>query len=117
MIHTEFGVKGEDVACNLLISKGFEILDRNFRWSHLEIDIIARFQYKVIFIEVKTRTTAIFGEPYMAVSKTKQKQLIRIANAYLMQRKIDSEVRFDVVSVILNSKETRVEHIEDAFQP
>jgi putative endonuclease len=117
MMHTEFGLKGEEVACNLLVSKGYQILDRNFRWSHLEIDIIAKSNDQLIFAEVKTRTTALFGEPYLAVSRAKQKQLIRAANAYIQQKKLESEVRFDVFSIIMNSKETKVDHIEEAFHP
>lgn len=117
LLHTEFGAKGEDAASHVLLSKGYTILDRNFRWSHLELDIIARKDDLVVFAEVKTRNSAFFGEPYIAVTRSKQRQLIRAANAYISKKDLDCEVRFDVFSIILNANETKIEHIENAFQP
>lgn len=115
--HTELGLRGEEIAANHLITSGYEILDRNFRFGHLEIDLIAEKKNTVVFVEVKTRSTDIYGEPYMAVSRTKQRQIIRAANSFLNSKSIDKEARFDVFSIILNRSEMRIEHIESAFYP
>lgn len=115
--HTEFGARGEAIACDALLSKGYSILERNYRWKHLEIDIIALKCEELVFVEVKTRGTAFFGEPYNAVTRTKQKQLIKAANAYIHDKNLDYCSRFDVFSIILNQHERKIEHIEYAFTP
>ena len=72
MNNREFGNKGEDLACEYLIKNGYEILERNKHFSKLcEIDIIAKFKNKIVFIEVKTRKTDAFGTPMEAITKSK----------------------------------------------
>jgi putative endonuclease len=66
-------------------------------------------------VEVKTRQTAEIGEPWMAVTKKKQQQLIKCANAYIQSRDLLQDVRFDIISIVHNQYRTELEHIEDAF--
>lgn len=115
--HNEFGRIGEEIAHRQLLSKGYFIRERNFTFGKLEIDIIAEKDEILVFVEVKTRNSNYFGEPYEAVSRQKQKQIIKAANAYIDQFECDLEARFDVFSLILSEKNQKVEHIVDAFRP
>ena len=117
MNNTELGQFGERLAERHLIEKGFEIVDRNYRSGKLEIDLIAIHSNRLVVIEVKTRHTAEIGEPWMAVTRQKQRQIIKAANSYIHSREIDLETRFDIVSIVHNSYRTFIEHIEDAFSP
>jgi putative endonuclease len=113
----ESGRRGEELACTFLVKKGYDIVKRNFRFGHGEIDIIARKEDLLIFVEVKTRTNYEFGEPELAITKSKQKQIIKIAKAYLYINEIyNMQCRFDVVAIMLEKyKEPRLNHIENAF--
>lgn len=116
--HNELGEKGEFLAGEMLQKKGYEIVERNWRYGKLELDIIAQNKGKLVVVEVKTRETGIFGDPALSVSKKKQKQIIKAANAYVVENAIEEETRFDIVSVIINSKSDPVlEHYESAFYP
>jgi putative endonuclease len=100
---------------NYLQKKRYQILDRNYRFLKNEVDIIAKFENQLVIIEVKTRQTAEIGEPWRAVTKNKQKQIIKVANQYVQSRELDLDVRFDIVSIVHNSYRTELEHIEGAF--
>ncbi len=115
MEHIEFGIYGERLAENHLRAKGYEILRRNFRFKHLEIDLICMDKKELVIVEVKTRQTAEIGEPYKAVTRTKQQQIIKAANEFIKQENINADCRFDVVSIVHNSYRTDLEHIENAF--
>jgi putative endonuclease len=115
--HNELGELGEGLAVEMLGRKGYDILERNWVFGKEEIDIIAIHEGVLVIVEVKTRNSDYFGPPEQAVSKAKQNHLIRAANAYVRKYDLDFEVRFDVVGVILNAKEERLNHIEGAFQP
>lgn len=111
------GLKGENIACGLLEKKGYQIIKRNFRFGRGEIDIIAKKDAMLIFVEVKSRTNKEFGEPEYAVTKSKQKQIIKIARAYLYENNItDIQCRFDVVAISFeNFSDPGINHIENAF--
>lgn len=117
MEHMELGRLGEDITADCLVKKGYEILERNYRWKHLEIDLICKDGEDVVFVEVKTRNSKFLGEPYLAVNATKQRQLIKIANEYIRTKNIMNEVRFDVMSIVLNASGAIREHIQNAFTP
>ncbi len=117
MDHLLLGRDGEDIAVGYLQRKGMKILERNYRFGKGELDIVCVDGKELVIVEVKTRTSNIHGEPYIAVSRKKQKQIIAIANRYIFSRNIDLDVRFDIVSVILNSGSVSVEHIPNAFGP
>ncbi len=114
--HNDTGKKGEEIAARFLENKGFTILETNWRFKNLEADIIARVAKTLVVAEVKTRKSNYFGEPESFVTKQKQKNLIKAANEYILRNNLDLEVRFDIVSVVLNDS-TAVKHIEDAFYP
>ncbi|HEU4716864.1 MAG TPA: YraN family protein [Bacteroidia bacterium] len=113
----ETGKWGEEEAQGFLLSKGYEVLDVNWKFLHLEIDIVAKIGEKLVIVEVKTRGTDAYGDPEMFVSKTKQRKLIRAANLYLDQKKLENEVRFDVIGIIRNNGHFRLRHVQDAFAP
>jgi putative endonuclease len=115
--HTKIGAQGEEIAARFLLSKKYEILDRNYRCRHGEIDIIARRKNVLIFIEVKTRRSCAFGSPLEAVSLKKQRSISSVAQAYLQHNRLSSSAaRFDVIAVLLGSGTPEIEHIENAFE-
>lgn len=115
--HNDFGKLGEELAVNYLIGKGYEILERNWRNIHKEIDIIAKDGTDLVIVEVKTRQTDEYGNPDVAVTKKKQRMLIAAANAYITRNNLDIETRFDIISIVFKDDAPVIEHIEDAFLP
>lgn len=115
--HNELGIQGEQIATDFLKKKGYRILDRNYRFRHLEVDIIAEHAGLLIFVEVKTRNSDFMAGPEITVTKQKQKAIVKVANAYINEQNIDPDTRFDIISIILNQKEKTIEHFEDAFYP
>jgi putative endonuclease len=110
------GRAGEDLAADLYRRLGFVIVERNYRCSHGEIDVIARRSGTLVFCEVKTRTTDRWGQPSEAVGAVKQARLRRLAAQWLGERRPGPvQVRFDVVSVIVRGGNTEVAHIPNAF--
>jgi putative endonuclease len=110
----EKGRKGEDTAVNSLSKRGYRILERNFRTKRGEIDIVALSpQNTLCFIEVKTRSSVEFGKGEEAVNSRKIAKITRTAESYINKRKWKGDVRFDVISVVMNKdKLERIEHIE-----
>jgi putative endonuclease len=99
---------GEDKACEYLKKLGFKILERNYRKTYGEIDIIAVEKDILCFIEVKTRTSNLFGSPLEAITYFKLKSLIKTAEYYKMTHKnLPEALRIDAVSVILNGNEVK----------
>ena len=115
--HNELGKKGEKLAQEMLSSKGYEIIDTNWRFDNDEIDIVAMDGGELVIVEVKTRSTSFFGNPEDAVDYNKEKFLIRATESYLEENKLDLETRFDIVAIVINNNETIIDHIEDAFYP
>ena len=111
------GKEGEKEAVNFLEKQGYLILETNWRYRKLEVDIIAKKQEELVIIEVKTRSTDEFGEPEVFVSKKKQKNLIKAANEYINHIDFHGETRFDIISIVQNNENLVVKHIESAFYP
>ena len=111
------GQKGEELAAEHLKKAGFKILFRNWKWGKNEIDIIAEKKDLIIFAEVKTRKDDFQMHPVTAVTKEKQKSIIRAADGYLQKFKVDKESRFDVITVINKGESYEIDHIENAFYP
>ncbi len=111
------GRRGEDLAHRYLRSKGLTILARNYRPSagDTEVDIVARDGEVVVFVEVKSRTSADFGAPERAIDHEKQKHIVRAARAYATRADIEwNQVRFDTISIVF-TKPPSICHQEDAF--
>ena len=115
--NTQKGTQGEEIAVAYLLKNGYHILARNWRNKHLEIDIIASINGTLIIIEVKLRSSDYFGNPEEFVTKSKQKKLIKAADFYIKENNINWETRFDIISIIQNPSELKVEHLVGAFYP
>ncbi len=112
------GQMGEQVACDFLQSMGHRILDRNWRGSHLELDIVSEGPDGVHFVEVKSRKVPSSTTIIDQVNALKRKRVTSAAVKYLNKHKIDgSEVFFDVVSVLFDGDETRVQYYPQAWIP
>lgn len=107
------GKIGEDRAVEYLKNKGYEILQRNFHSRFGEIDIIAQLKECIVFLEVKTRKSTVYGRPCEFVTPKKMEKIIKTAMIYLGNR--DVEMRFDVIEVYMNNGICEIEHIENAF--
>ncbi len=117
-IQQEVGKRGEQVASDYLIEKGYRILERNWYFRKKEIDIIAEKDDFLVIVEVKSRSVGFQENPRDAVNMKKQRFLIQAANAYIYRCDIELEVRFDIITVIFfNDHEYKLKHIDDAFYP
>lgn len=118
--HNDLGKWGEEMAVQHLRKQGYTILDRDWRFGHRDLDIVARTPdgIVVVFVEVKTRTSDVVSSPHDAVDARKIKSLGAAANAYVKEFQIWDELRFDIISIIGDRSETALlEHVEDAFNP
>ena len=111
-----FGIIGEKIVQGFLLNKGYEILETNYYTKKGEIDIIAKNDNCIVFIEVKTRTNFKFGTPAMAVNSEKKKRIKNSAKIFLHINKLyNSDVRFDIVEVLINNGKCEINHIEGAM--
>lgn len=118
MTRKEIGEMGENVAANLLIEKGYKILERNYRVGHLELDIIALKEDTIAFVEVKTRSVNYLVSPQEAVDYRKRNLIVNAADSYMRLFNRTENARLDVITVLHQcGKVVSVEHIEDAFSP
>lgn len=115
MTQHELGLLGEQIAQRHLIKEGYTIRTTNYHFNRNEVDIVAETNDRIVVVEVKTRQTAEIGEPWMAVTRRKQRQIITVADHYVRSRDIAKEVRFDIISIVHNNYRTKLEHIVDAF--
>lgn len=112
--HLETGKQGEALAAEHLLTKGFSIRERNWRYGKNEIDLIAELEGFLVFVEVRTRHNNHYGAPEATVGRTKQRLLMRAANHYVEQKDLFKEIRFDIIAVTLHPQ-LRLQHIEAAF--
>lgn len=116
--HNDLGKQGEQAAVDYLKTKGYKILETNWRYEKSEIDIIAKYKEEIIFVEVKTRSSKNFGYPEEAVDNKKQNQISNAAGNFLRENKLKQSVRFDIISLNTTSNhQFEIYHIEDAFYP
>lgn len=116
----ERGQSGEALAERYLLGQGLTILERGWRSGALEVDLIAQEADELVIVEVKTRSLqAGYPSPIEAVDRRKQRNLIRAANAYLIEKRLQLSVRYDVVGILLSpiEGEAIVEHVRSAFYP
>lgn len=116
--HNDLGKWGEHKAEEFLRTRGYRVVERNWRYGHRDIDIVAAKDDVLVIVEVKTRRNNLFTEPEDAVDWQKIRSLSVAANAFVKRYRIDMEVRFDVITVIGDIEgECQINHIEDAFLP
>ena len=109
------GKEAEQLAADFLTNKGFRILERNFRHKHCEIDLIAMKDQWLIFVEVKMRSSADFGQPEIFVNRSKRSHVRYASRHYIFSRNWMGNIRFDVVAITQSDKGFDLCHIEDAF--
>ncbi len=113
--HNELGKKGEQLAVDLLLKKGYDIVERNYRFDKAEVDIIAKIEDTLAIVEVKTRSTIDFGNPQDFVKPKQIQRLVKAVDEYVNVNGLDVEVRFDIIAIVKNGKDFEIEHLEDAF--
>jgi putative endonuclease len=112
--HIHTGHYGERTAAEYLLKQGYILLHKNYRYRRSEVDIIARKGQTLVFVEVKTRSTDLYGFPEEAVNYKKEKMLLRAADHYIHTTQWQFEIRFDIISITLATP-IIIHHIEDAF--
>jgi putative endonuclease len=116
--HNDLGHWGEEKAADYLMTRGYRILHRDWRYGHRDIDIVAMKDNVIAIVEVKTRRNNVFMEPELAVDRRKVRSLMIAANAYVKAFRIDNELRFDIISVTgTGNDDCEINHIESAFMP
>jgi putative endonuclease len=113
--HNELGIKGEQLAVDFLLKNGYKVLERNYRFKKAEVDIIAKIKNTLAVVEVKTRSSADFGDPQDFVKPQQIQNLVMAVDEYVNVNDLDIDVRFDIIAIVINSKITTIEHLEDAF--
>ncbi len=114
--HLETGKRAEDLAAAFLADKGYEIVARNYRSGHAEIDLIVKKDIFLVFVEVKSLYNVRFGNPEINVTRDKVKLVTRAAGNYVYYINWHQQIRFDIVSIIFrNEEDFEITHFEDAF--
>ncbi|MEK9566154.1 MAG: YraN family protein [Flavobacteriaceae bacterium] len=113
--HNLFGTQAEEKALEYLLQRGYQLLEKNYRYAHAEVDLLMRKKDKLICIEVKARSTAYFGSPEGFISTKKIQLLVRVVDHYLELKDWDPEVRFDVISILKKGKHWQIKHLKNAF--
>ena len=99
------------------MERGYHLIEKNWRYFRYEIDLIVQKDQHLIFVEVKTRYSDNYGEPWEAVNRAKRQKICASADAFIRERQYDWEPRFDIISIIKNNSHVRIQHIEEAFRP
>lgn len=111
------GRKGEDEAVRFLSSLGYRLLERNYRSRFGEVDLIAKDGAAIVFVEVKTRASDLYGTPKHSVDNRKQRRISLASQDYMVRNGLtESEARFDVVSIMEGNSGFTVEHVKNAFE-
>lgn len=118
MTSKEFGDIGEQLSCDYLASRGYSILDRNWHFHKKELDIVTKKDDFLVFVEVKSRQDTCLEDPTKAITKQKKRFLISAANAWIEDHDIDLEVRFDVITVLIDKHGApTLKHYKSAIIP
>jgi putative endonuclease len=114
--HNKVGLDAEKMAATWLRENGYEILHQNWRHSYYEIDIIAKKEQFLHFIEVKARTSAQFGHPEEQVGKKKFKNMQRAADQYLFLNPGNKWIQFSILSItMIKGKEPEFFLLKDVY--
>ncbi|QGY39929.1 YraN family protein [Pseudodesulfovibrio cashew] len=110
------GEQGEEAAARFLKTRGFRVLERNWRYRQWELDLICRDRDTLVFVEVKTRAATTMGSPADGLGRRKRERLVKAASRYLSTKNLwDMPCRFDFVAVVDREGSLEVEHVENAF--
>ena len=115
--HNELGKAGESAAVAYLEQRDYVIRHRNWRKGHFELDIVATKENELVVVEVKTRSNTQFAQPEDAVDMPKIRRTVRAADTYMKFFQIDAPVRFDIITVVGDNENFKIEHIQEAFFP
>lgn len=118
--HNDLGKWGEDEAALYLEDEGYTIVDRDWRLGRRDLDILAYTPdgNTLVVVEVKTRTGEEYQQPEEAVTPGKMRNLAIAANAYVKERQVDKELRFDVISIVGCEHQVKsLQHLKEAFNP
>jgi len=108
------GNYGENLAVIFLKKKGYKIIETNFRTRFGEIDIIAKKDDQIIFVEVRTKTNINFGAPEESINRKKQEKLILMANQYMSVKKLlHNNFRIDGIFIVIEQNNTEIRHLEN----
>lgn len=113
--HNDLGKQGEQLAVNYLLEHGYAILARNFVYQKAEVDIIAKKKAVLAVVEVKTRSSAHFGDPQEFLKPKQINRIVKAVDEYIKVENLDVEVRFDIMAIVINKNETTLEHLKNAF--
>lgn len=113
--HNELGKKGEDLAVSFLLKHSYEILERNYTFQKAEVDIIARKNDVLAVVEVKTRSTHVFGNPQDFLKPKQIQRIVKAVDNYVTSNQLDVEVRFDIIAIVKNGNQFDIEHLENAY--
>ena len=112
-----FGEQGESLAVWYLKKNGYKILEQNYRTKLGEIDIIAKENKTLVFVEVKSRKSIRYGNPKWALTPKKQRKISMVALTYLKAtNQSNIKARFDVVAITANQDEPKIENVKNAFE-
>lgn len=118
--HNDLGKKGEDLAASFLETKGYHVMDRNYRFQRAEIDLVLlRIEpAELVFVEVKTRSRSDGPYPEESLSDAQKKRIFKAADSYIYEKQLSTlPVRFDIVAIQMDNPEhPLIHHIEDAFR-
>lgn len=115
--HLKLGKRGEEIAAEFLLQNNYEIIQQNFKAQNYELDIIAKKDNILIFVEVKTRNNNYFGEPEESVNHKKEKHITKASELFMNNYDDFIDIRFDIIAIILQDGNVKIKHIEDAFSP
>jgi putative endonuclease len=113
----EIGEIAEGLAQQYILKLGYKIMDTNWHFGHLELDIVAQDGDQLVIVEVKSRNGIRYEHPSEAVTNTKIKRIVEAAEAYIFEKDLNMETRFDVITVIFFKQSHELEHFKDAFYP
>lgn len=115
--HNDTGTKAEDIVATYLSESKMNIVERNWRFGQKEIDIICKGEGKLIIVEVKARNVKNAETPSELLSRQKMRNIVDAAEAYIFQKNIEEEVRFDFALVIFGPDGHSLEYVKEAFIP
>ena len=112
--HNELGKWGEEIAARFIEKNGYEILERDWKSGHHDLDIIARDEDTLVIIEVKTRRSRLYGDPEESIDHKKRLSLLSAINHYVKSHHINAPVRFDIISIVgMIGSTPEIDHIKD----